>query len=307
MYYFIAVAIVVIVAEMVWGNGMKNLTSLLNVNLDNNNIRLESVYNLGYTIIKIILILICMYLIIKIGNGLISRYISKQKHFKFSLDEKKAKTIGAVLKSILRYCVYFFGIVSLTETIFSISKIGLTFAGIGGVAVGFASQSLIKDIINGFFILFEDQFSVGDYIHIDDKGGIVESIELRVTKVRDFNGDLHIIPNGLIAKVTNHSRGNMRLIIDVDISYDEDIDKVIDVISNLCNKFKIENELVVTDGPSVLGVYAFKEGGVTIRVSGRTKPMAQWDTEMKLRKEIRDALKSANIIIPYQKVRLVKE
>ena len=293
---------------------MKNLTSLLNVNLDSNsiqvgsyNIQKESIYNLGYTIIKIILILISMYLIIKIGNGLISRYISKQKHFKFSLDEKKAKTLGAVLKSILRYSVYFFGIVSLIETIFSISKIGLTFAGIGGVAVGFASQSLIKDIINGFFILFEDQFSVGDYIHIDDKGGIVESIELRVTKVRDFNGDLHIIPNGLIAKVTNHSRGNMRIIIDVDISYDEDIDKVIDVISDLCKKFKIENELVVTDGPSVLGVYAFKEGGVTIRVSGKTKPMAQWDTEMKLRKEIREALKSANISIPYPKVRLVKE
>lgn len=293
---------------------MGNLTSFLYVGLNKNGIQVgsysiqkESIYNFGSTIIKITLILFAMYIFVKIGNSIINRYISKQKNFKFSLDEKRAKTVGAVLKSILRYSVYFFGIFSIIETILGTSKIGLTFAGIGGVAVGFASQSLIKDIINGFFILFEDQFAVGDYIHIDDKGGIVESIELRVTKLRDFNGDLHTIPNGLIAKVTNHSRGNMRIIIDVDIAYDEDIDKAIEVISELCKKFKVENEEVVTEGPSVLGVYAFKEGGVTIRVAGKTKPMTQWDTEMKLRKEIRETLKRENISIPYPKVRLVKE
>lgn len=293
---------------------MKSLSSLLSINLDSNGIHLgdysirkESIYNMGSSIIKVVVILISMYLIVKIGNGIINRYISKQKNFKFSLDDKKAKTVGAVLKSVLRYSVYFIGIISLVETIFSISKIGLTFAGIGGVAVGFASQNLIKDIINGVFILFEDQFAVGDYIHIDEKGGIVESIELRVTKIRDFNGDLHIIPNSLITKVTNHSRGNIKITVDVDIAYDEDVDKTIEVITNLCKKFSEENKSVVTEGPSVLGVYAFKEGGVTIRVTGKTKPMSQWDTEMKLRKEIRDTLKNANIRIPYPSIKLVKE
>lgn len=292
---------------------MKNLISLLSINIDSNGIHIgnyiqkESLYNIGFIMIKIILILISMYLAVKIGNGIVNRYISKQKSFRFSLDDKKAKTVGAVLKSVIRYSVYFFGIISLIQTIFSISKIGLTFAGIGGVAVGFASQSLIKDIINGVFILFEDQFTVGDYIHVDDKGGIVESIELRVTKIRDFNGDLHIIPNSLITKVTNHSRGNIKITVDFDIAYDEDVDKTIELISGLCKKFNQENQLVVTEGPSVLGVYAFKDGGITIRVTGKTKPMAQWDTEMKLRKEIRDALKNANISIPYPKVKLVKE
>jgi small conductance mechanosensitive channel len=293
---------------------MNSLSSLFNVNLNKGSIRVgnysiqkESIYNLGYIVVKLILILIAMYLIIKIGNEIVNRYISKQKNFKFSLDEKKAKTVGAILKSVLRYAVYFFGIVSITETTFGINQISLTFAGISGVAVGFASQSLIKDIINGFFILFEDQFAVGDYIHIDDKGGIVESIELRVTKLRDFNGDLHIIPNGFISKVTNHSRGNMRITLDIDISYDEDTDKTIEVISNCCDKFKAKNEAVITEGPSVLGVYAFKEGGVTIRVIGRTKPMAQWDVEMELRKEIREALKLSGIKTPYPKAILVKE
>lgn len=290
---------------------MSSLASLFHFNVNSDSVQIgsyviqkESVYNSASIIIKIIVILILMYLAIKIGNKIIERYISKQKHFKFSLDEKKAKTIGAILKSIVKYSVYFIGILSIVETGFG--RIGLTFAGIGGVAIGLGSQSLVKDIINGFFILFEDQFAVGDYIHIEDKGGIVESIELRVTKLRDFNGDLHIIPNGLITKVTNHSRGNIRITIDADIAYDEDVDKAIEVISKLCIKFKRENDNV-TEGPSVLGVHAFKEGAVTIRVAGKTKPMTQWDTEMKLRKEIREALKSENISIPYPKVRFVKE
>lgn len=270
-------------------------------------IQKERIYNLIAVFIKIIVILFTMYLVIKVGNKVINRYVLKQKNFKFSLDDKKAKTVGAILKSILRYSVYFFGIFGIIATISpKIGVTGLTFAGIGGVAVGFGAQNLIKDIINGFFILFEDQFSVGDYINIDDKGGIVESIELRVTKIRDFNGDLHIIPNGLIAKVTNHSRGNMRILVDVDISYDEDIDRAICIMSNLCKNFKAENESV-TDGPNVLGITAIKENAITIRVVGKAKPMTQWDTEMKLRKEIREALNAENIKTPYPRVKILKE
>ncbi|AKA71266.1 mechanosensitive ion channel family protein [Clostridium scatologenes] len=290
---------------------MENLNFLftLNWNLDKYGIRIgdlnkQSIYNFGLNIVKVIVILVFMYLIIKIGNGIINRYVSKQKSFKFSLDDKKAKTVGAVLKSILRYSVYFFGVFAIIEVLFN--KIGLTFAGIGGVALGFGAQSLIKDVINGFFILFEDQFTVGDYINVDDKGGIVESMELRVTKIRDFNGDLHIIPNGLITKVTNHSRGNIRIMVDVDVSHDEDLDRAINIISDLCDKFKAENECV-TEGPKVLGISALKEDRITIRVAGKSKPMTQWDAEMKLRKEIRDVLNSANIKIPYAKVKVVKE
>lgn len=292
---------------------MKNLICFftLNFDLDKDGIKIgnldldkQSIYNFGLNMAKVIAILVFMYLTIKIGNGIINRYVSKQKNFKFSLDDKKAKTVGAVLKSILRYSVYFFGIFAIIEVLFN--KIGLTFAGIGGVALGFGAQSLIKDVINGFFILFEDQFTVGDYINVDDKGGIVESMELRVTKIRDFNGDLHIIPNGLITKVTNHSRGNIRIMVDVDVSHDEDLDRVIKVISDLCDKFKAENECV-TEGPKVLGISALKEDRITIRVAGKSKPMTQWDAEMKLRKEIRDALNSANIKIPYAKIKVVKE
>lgn len=268
------------------------------------NISKESLYNLGTSIIQIILIFICMYLTIKIGNAIIKRYVSRQKNFKFSLDEKKAKTVGAILKSVLKYSVYFVGLMGIVETL--LGGVGITFAGIGGVAIGLGAQSLIKDVINGFFILFENQFNVGDYITIDDKSGIVESIELRVTKIRDFNGDIYMVPNGLINKVTNHSRGSSRIVVNFDIPCEEDINKTIDVISKLCDKFKNENECV-TDGPSVLGISEIKNGNVTIRVVGKVKPMTQWDTEMKLRKEIFEELNKAAIKRPCSTVKIIKE
>jgi moderate conductance mechanosensitive channel len=212
-------------------------------------------------------------------------------------------TLEAILKSILRYTVYFFGIVGILTEVFG--TISLTFAGIGGVAIGFGAQSLVKDIINGFFILFEDQYAVGDYINIDDKGGIVESIELRVTKIRDFNGDLHIIPNGLISKVTNHSRGDIRVLVEFDVPYDTEIDRVIRIVSEVCEKFKLKNNNMV-EGPKVLGVSALKDSSITIKVMGKSKSMTQWDSEMELRREIKMALDREKIEAPYPKRKIVK-
>jgi len=292
---------------------MSNIITFLGIKVDlvndgitigNFTIGKESIYNFGYNIFKILGLIIFMIIAVKIGNSIIGRMVERQKKFKFSLDDKKSQTLGVVLKSILRYSVYFVGIFGIVEIVFG--TVGLTLASIGGVAVGFGSQSLVKDIINGFFILFEDQYSVGDYINVEDKGGIVESIELRITKIRDFNGDLHTIPNGLITKVTNHSRGNVRILVDVDIAHNADLDKAIEIIENLCIKFNSQNEDVV-EGPKVLGISALKESGITIRVAGKTKPMCQWSLEMKLRKEIRDVLKESNIEMPFPVVKMLKE
>lgn len=290
-----------------------DLLSIFNISTFNGGIRIgtfsiseEKVYDFFSKSIKIIYILLLMYFIIKIGNMIINRYVKKQKNFKISLDDRKAKTVGAILRSILKYLVYFFGIFAIISIISP--KIGITsitFAGIGGVALGFGAQSLVKDVINGFFILFEDQFSVGDYISIDDKSGIVESLELRVTKLRDFNGDLHIIPNGLISKVTNHSRGNSRMMVDVDIAYDEDSDIVISKISNLCKEFAKKNQYI-TEGPNVLGITRIKDGVITIKITGKTKPMKQLDTEIKLREEIVKAFKKDNVKIPYKEIKIIK-
>ncbi|MDP4088180.1 MAG: mechanosensitive ion channel family protein [Bacillota bacterium] len=255
-----------------------------------------------WKLVHIILILICMYIAIKIGSKLIEKTVHKQKDLRFSLDDKKARTLGAVLRSILRYTVYFIGIGAIITILFG--ALSLTLASIGGVAIGFGAQSLIKDVINGFFILFEDQYSVGDYITIEGKNGLVESIELRITKIRDMNGDLHIIPNGLITNVTNHSRGNMRVLVDIDISYEEDSYKAMDILKEACERFKGINENLV-DGPNVVGVTALKESGVTIRVIGKAKSMTQWDTENQLRAFLKKALDEEKIEIAYPVTKLI--
>lgn len=272
------------------------------IRIANLDITKEQINRFTVKVLAICFAIVAMYLAIKVGSKIIDKTVRNQRKFKFSLDEKKARTIGAVLKSILRYTVYFLGIGFILTEIFG--TISLTLASIGGVAIGFGSQSLVKDVINGFFILFEDQFAVGDYIDIDSKSGIVESIELRVTKLRDFNGDLHIIPNGLIAQVTNHSRGDMRFLIDVNIAFEEDIDNAIEVLQAACDKFKVGNENLV-DGPVVLGAVEFKESGVTIRVFGKAKSMTQWENERNLRKELKVALDKAGIEIAYPKRKII--
>lgn len=246
--------------------------------------------------------IISMYLTIKIGSAIISKFVEKQKKMKYSLDVKRAKTLGAVLKSILRYGVYFFGVISILAQY--LGTVPLTFAGIGGVAIGFGAQNLVKDIINGFFILFEDHYAVGDYIEIEGKTGIVESVELRVTKLRDLNGDVHVIQNGLISKVTNHSRGATRMLVSVDINYSENPERTIEIIKNVCENY--EDEYVI-ERPSINGISEFKENYYTLKIIGKTKPMHHWENENKLRFEIKKALDRENIKIAHSKIEIVKE
>lgn len=265
-------------------------------------ISIEKIQGFLFKILNVIFIVAIMFIMVKLGTKFIDKFIKKQSKMKVSLDIKKANTIGTLLKSILRYTVYFFGIASILTQI--VGPISLTFAGIGGVAIGFAAQNFVKDIINGFFILFEDQFTVGDYIDIEQKSGIVEGIGLRLTKIRDFNGDLHLIPNGNINTVTNHSRGSIRVLIDVDIAREEDIDNVIDILNSICENFKNNENMV--DGPRVIGVTSIKEFGFTIRVVGRAKPMTQWECENALRREIKNILDLHKIKGPYPKSVVVK-
>lgn len=263
----------------------------------------ETLYHFAANTLKIVLIILAMYLAVRIGSAVIRKLIEKHQTFRFSLDERKSETLIVVLQSMLRYSVYFVGIISIAGMF---GNVGLTMAGIGGVAVGFGSQSLIKDIINGFFILFEDQYTVGDHINIDGKSGIVESIGLRLTRIRDFNGDLHTIPNGSITKVTNHSRGDIRILVDIDISRSADLDRANEVIEALGKRFCSENEDVV-DCPKVLGIQALKEKGLTIRVTGTTKPQKNAPLEMKLRREIIDTFIKEGIEMPFEPARSLKE
>lgn len=248
--------------------------------------------------ISIVLTLIIASIVYKILVRLVDKLIAKQKKFKVGLDEKRINTISAVLKSLLKYTIYFFAFSAILYQFFG--AISLTFASIGGVAIGLGAQNLVKDVVNGFFMVFEDQFSVGDYISVGDKGGVVQSIGLRLTKLKDFNGDIHIIPNGSINQVTNHCRSDMRILVDVDVAYEEDIDRVTSILEEVCKNFKDDDNIV--EGPKVLGVSALKDSGVTFTVWATSKPMAQWECEREIRKQVKKALDREGVEIPYPKL-----
>lgn len=263
---------------------------------------IENIINKG---IEIIIIIIVMYLTIRIGNRLINRFVKRQikSNKRFTMDQQKARTIGGILKSVLKYMTYFSGIASIIGSVFS--NLSFAVAGLGTVAIGLGSQSLIKDIINGFFILFEDHFGVGDHVTIGGFDGIVEIIGLRTTVIKDFTGDIHLIPNGSIVEVTNHSRGNIRFTVDVYISYEENVDKVIRVIEDVCKKFEENNE-EVTEPIVVVGVTALNQSSITIGVSGKSKPLKQWEMERNLRKEIKERLDKNGVRMPYFKSELLE-
>ncbi|AEM80021.1 small conductance mechanosensitive channel [Thermoanaerobacter thermohydrosulfuricus] len=246
----------------------------------------------------IIKILVIAFIGIKIGDILISRFYKLQTKGKIQLPERKIGTLMSLTKNILRYVIYFIAAASILK-IFNIEMTSiLAVAGIGSLAIGFGAQNLVKDVISGFFIIFEDQFGVGDYITINNFSGLVEEVGLRTSKIRDFSGDLHIIPNGEIKTVTNHTRGSMRALVNVGIPYEEDIDRIINVLTQICEDIKKSRNDVI-EGPTVLGITDFQDSQVLITIIAKTEPMKQWEVERDIRYRIKKVFDREKITFPY--------
>lgn len=277
----------------------KSESGSLNVGVDWS--RVEIIIEKG---VRIIVILLAMWLGVKIGNLVINKFVKEQVKSKlsFSMNEQKAITIASVLKSALKYGVYLWG---FSTIIFSNFKVSGEILAVGGFAIGIGAQSLVKDLINGFFILFEDQYGVGDHITIAGYEGIVEGIGVRTTKLRAFTGDIHTITNGAIVDVINHSRGDMRFLVDVNIAYEENVDNALALIKNVCNKFEEKYKEDLRGEIEVIGVTELNALGVSIRIVGRAKPLSQWTMERELRKNIKLALDDAGIEIPYPKTQII--
>lgn len=272
---------------------LKETLELFHINIKN-----DTVIKYLDICIRIVLILIFIKIVIKIADKIIERFFQNQKKLRFGMSEKKANTLSELLKSILRYVLYFIVIISISGIIWPNLNTTIALTSVLGVAVGFGSQNLVKDVISGFFILFEDQFAVGDYITIENRSGYVEALGIRTTRIRDFSGELHIIPNGSISAVTNKTRGDMRALVEVCLHYDEDIDKAIDIINDVNEKAKKDIE-GISYGPEVLGVTSFGDNGVIIRVVAKTAAMKQWAVEFELRKRIKKALDEKGIRLGY--------
>lgn len=217
----------------------------------------------------------------------------------FLLNERKAKTLFPLLRSVAFYVITFAVFMHILEKVFDFSTgTLLASAGVFGVALGFGSQSLVKDVIGGFFIIFEDQFAVGEYVKAGEFSGIVEEIGLRATRLRDWSGELHIIPNGSITAVTNFNRGKMRALVDIHVPYDEDLDRAMEVMHAVCAEAAGEFAGKIVEGPTVQGVIQFGERNAILRVVAYTKANEQWELERELRRRIHKAFLREGIRIP---------
>lgn len=202
-----------------------------------------------------------------------------------------------LLQSIVRYIIYFIAIILILQE-FSIDTTSIIAgAGILGLAIGVGAQSLIKDIITGFFVILEDQYAIGDYITSGDMTGFVEEIGFRVTKLRDSNGVLHIIPHGLITKVTNYSRGDMVATVLVPVLYEANLAQVLSLLEQVCAEIGTTMPEII-DAPKVIGVVEFRSTELIVQIAARTVPLEQRKVETVLRQRIKTVFDEAGIPMP---------
>jgi len=214
--------------------------------------------------------------------------------------EKRGQTVAQLLRSVGRVTILLIGMLLTLNLFINIGPL-LAGAGILGLAVSFGAQSLVKDVIAGFFQLLENQFAVGDVIDAAGKEGVVERMNLRVVQLRDTYGNVHIIPNGQITVVTNKTKGWSRGVVDVGVAYESDLDRAIAVLQEEAVGLAHTPEWVARfDGdPEVVGVQSLGDSSVVIRTLLRVQPGKQWEVMREFRRRVKLRFDKEGIEIPF--------
>jgi small conductance mechanosensitive channel len=244
----------------------------------------------------IVAVRICRFLITKI-----ERFFEDDDPTTRSERGKRAETLTRTLGNFATIAVWFFaGMMILKELGVDIGPI-LAGAGIAGLAFGFGAQSLVKDFLAGIFIIIENEYRVGDVVRIADTSGLVERITLRTTTLRDLEGNVHIIPNGEIAVVTNMTKEWSRFLIDVGVAYKEDVDYVMDVLKEVGDGIEKDETFgpLILEPLQILGVDSFGDSSVNIRVMFTTQPLQQWTVGREFRRRIKKTFDEKGIEIPF--------
>ena len=214
---------------------------------------------------------------------------------------QRAKTMGDLLKSVITgVLVAIFGTMILSQVGVNIAPI-IASAGIIGIALGFGAQSLVKDFLSGVFMIFEDQYGVGDVVDVGEATGTVEAVSLRVTRLRALDGTVWYVPNGEILRVGNMSQNWSRAVVDVGVAYDEDLARVQRILREVAHDLWQDDDfrLLIIEEPEVTGVEALTPDSVTLRVLVKTQPLEQWGVGRELRQRIKARFDHEGIEIPY--------
>ena len=216
----------------------------------------------------------------------------------------RAEAIESVLKSLVTAGTFVVALMLvLGEFEINLAPL-LAGAGIVGIAIGFGAQSVVSDFLSGIFMLVEDQYGVGDVIEVEGVTGEVESITLRTTKLRDLSGTVWHLPNGTIRKVGNHSQLWSNAVVDVDVAYETDLRRAMQIMNEVADAYWVETHSEDSTGdiiedPVVLGVQTLAESGITLRLLVKTEPSTQWRIQRELRLRLKEAFDEAGIDIPF--------
>ncbi len=214
---------------------------------------------------------------------------------------QKAKTLSQVVETTGRIVILTIAGLTLLSLIGKDVTPLLASAGIAGIAVGFGAQNLIKDWLGGFFILLENQYSVDDVIKVGEHSGVVEKLDLRRTVLRNADGAAIVIPNGEVRVVTNLTKEWSRAIVDVNVPYEEDLDRVLGALEDLAEELSRDEQMakLILEPLEVLGVESLGQHSVTIRISAKTHPAKQWAVARVLRVRVKKMFDREGIGIPY--------
>ncbi len=255
-------------------------------------------------IIIVIVALLVIILIVKIITKRIRKLVDKNISDEKILIKKRTFTLTSVISNLI----------IVVSTVIALLIIGdqvgipvtplLAGAGVAGIVIGFGAQSLIKDLINGTFILLEQWYQVNDIITVGDTSGTVEKFNLRTTAIRDMEGTLHFIPNGEIAKLSNRTHTWSGAVVNVSVHYNENIDRVVEVLEEVFDELMADKKYrrSILERPAILGdggVSELGDSAVIFTVICRVKPAEQWTIGRQLRKRIKNKFDLAGIEIPY--------
>ncbi|MFR8926590.1 mechanosensitive ion channel family protein [Peptoniphilus senegalensis] len=251
----------------------------------------------------VLAIIVGIFIILQVIDRFIDGQLKSEK-IKLKGSYNRIVTVTNLIKRIIKIILIFIG-VTIIMSVFKISIAPiLATLGVFSLAIGVGAQSLVKDLINGFFIIFEDQYSVGDLVEIEGIEGIVEDLGLRVTKIRDFNKILHVIPNSNISIVSNKERANVRTRIDFYVDNSADPSFVEEKINEALEKYKKSKEMIV--GPNLWGVTENDKYAYKMSLVYYTKQGQQYDLEYAIRSEILKTMQRENIKMPIIRNELIK-
>ncbi|MGK2953188.1 MAG: mechanosensitive ion channel family protein [Thiobacillus sp.] len=257
---------------------------------------------LAVTTLHVVIILGLAWLALRLSRKALTRLRLHMQNDLGDLERiKRLDTLERVFRYVVTVIILLVGgMLVLSEVGISIAPI-LATAGVLGIAVGFGAQSLIKDYFNGFFLLLEDQVRQGDVVEVAGKSGLVEEMTLRYIRLRDYEGSVHYIPNGIIDSVTNRSRGFAFALLDIGVAYREDIDEVYAVMREVAAGMRAAPELgdKIVEDLEIAGVDSWADSSVVIRCRFKVRPLEQWTIRRAFLYRLKKAFDAAGIEIPY--------